>query len=82
MTTERAIIAILVAFILGVLFTATPVGGSFLAPIKGVVRPSASPGPAPVNLMNFQGQLTDPGQAPRWPTAPTRSGSASGTRCP
>ncbi|MCH7698568.1 MAG: tail fiber domain-containing protein [Chloroflexi bacterium] len=60
MTTERTIIAILVAFILGVLFTATPVGGSVLDPIQSVLRPSASPGPAPVNLMNFQGELTDP----------------------
>jgi hypothetical protein len=61
MTTERTIIAILVAFILGVLFTATPVGGTVLDPIRGVLRPAASPGPDPVNLMNFQGELTDPG---------------------
>ncbi len=61
MTTERTIIAILVAFILGVLFTATSVGGTVLEPIQDVLRPSASPGPAPVNLMNFQGELTDPG---------------------
>lgn len=45
MTIERATIAILVAFILGVLFTATPVGGTVLEPIRGVLR--LRPRPAP-----------------------------------
>ena len=57
MTTERAIIAILVAFILGVLFTATSVGGTVLEPIRGVVRPSASPGPAPVTMTTRPSQI-------------------------
>ena len=60
MTTERTIIAILVAFILGVLFTATPAGGSVLDPVRGVFQPSAPPAPAPRTLVTFQGALPAP----------------------
>ncbi len=61
MTTERTIIAILVAFIIGVMFTATPVGGAVVDPVKGVLRISSAGSPAPVELVNFQGLITDPG---------------------
>ncbi len=47
MTTERTIIAILVAFILGVLFTATPVGGSVFDPVRGCCGPPHHPAQRP-----------------------------------
>ena len=71
MTTRHAIfgIGILAVLVVGVLFTAMPVGGNVVAPLGDVLKPFTSPGspdagpagsPNPPDLVNFQGRLTDP----------------------
>ena len=71
MTTRHAIfgIGILAVLVVGVLFTAMPVGGTVVAPLGDVLKPFTSPGspdggpagsPAFPDLVSFQGRLTDP----------------------